>query len=774
MDRPAAAMVREKEKAPKEHSSFHMLVRQLTACYNLEAQELDQLRVENAALRHRVHDAEERQGLGKARCNAEVLGRDGGAILPGTVPKLLPLRGPTTAAGSGCLGRQPGAGDGASCLVPQGSGEISRSMRAAATAGCAECVQPDEDSPKTPGSSVHTGLPKRVHSELSGATLAVGRATSWSFSIGQVTYPPARIWLEKQDGRQIELAARRMRRSHLPKEPHDVKPAGAVKRQGYNYRVQRWIANPASPKRLVWDLVGALLILYDLIVLPLQVCFQLEDTLLTTLGDWLTLLYWTVNMPMSCMVGYSSSGEVVMAPFPILKNYLRAWFWLDLAVVVPDWIFSIASLATQTSRDQNSETVKLFRILRLTRIVRLLRLLKLRKIFKNFDDLLNTECTSILSNVAKMILLMLAINHFVACFWFLVADSQEDSPTWLKEQRFVDQSWQYWYMTALHWSLTQFTPASIDVHPQNIAERTFTVFIVVFGLVGFSYNVGSITGSLSQLRQLAQTESKQFWDLRRFLRQNKVPVRLSLRIQRYLEHAWQSQNKTREIKSIAILGLLSEHLLSELQYELNRIHFIVHPLFKRLCDDCSETMQRLSKTAVSIKHLARDDFLFLPAEKATHMSLVVDGRLDYSRYISVTQETKGECVEYNEDWIAEPILWTQQWVHLGTLTAVKESVLLLVEPDEFRQKLSVNPHAFWLGRRYAEKFLMWLNEQRPEDLSDITQGEDQTEMLSTFIPLQAEAFCQSCSTTREASTPGSGCGSGSGLAGFFSARRGSG
>merc|ERR1719382_2380460 len=165
-------------------------------------------------------------------------------------------------------------------------------------------------------------------------------------------------------------------------------------------------------------------------------------------------------------------------------------------------------------------------------------------------------------------------------------------------------------------------------------------------------------------------------------------------------------------------------------------------------------MQRLSKTAVSTKHLARDDFLFLPAEKATHMSLVVDGRLNYSRYISFIQETRCESVEYNEDWIAEPILWTQQWAHLGTLIAVKESVLLLVEPNEFRLKLSVNPHAFWLGRRYAEKFLMWLNEQRPDDLSDITQGEDRTEMLSTFIPLQAEAFCQS-STAREASTPGS-------------------
>ena len=77
---------------------------------------------------------------------------------------------------------------------------------------------------------------------------------------------------------------------------------------------------------------------------------------------------------------------------------------------------------------------------------------------------------------------------------------------------------------ALHWSLTQFTPASMDVQPQNTIERSglrfplkkrsgksrllqagkvlhsgcFAISVVIFALVGFSYVVGDISSCLMQ------------------------------------------------------------------------------------------------------------------------------------------------------------------------------------------------------------------------------------------------------------------------------------
>ena len=51
-------------------------------------------------------------------------------------------------------------------------------------------------------------------------------------------------------------------------------------------------------------------------------------------------------------------------------------------------------------------------------------------------------------------------------------------------------------------AITQFTPSSMHVQPQNILERTFAISVVIAGLVGFSYLVGSITGSLTELRKM--------------------------------------------------------------------------------------------------------------------------------------------------------------------------------------------------------------------------------------------------------------------------------
>jgi hypothetical protein len=159
----------------------------------------------------------------------------------------------------------------------------------------------------------------------------------------------------------------------------------------------------------------------------------------------------------------------------------------------------------------------------------------------------------------------------------------------------------------------------------------------------------------------------------------------------------------------------------------------IYPFLNRLKEDCPETVQRLSRYAVGTKFVAQNDYLFLPGERATSMYIVSDGQLSYAR-TDRNKDLHREQVDQNEDWIAEPILWTHKWIHLGMLSANKESALLLIFPEPFQKTVSLNPHAFWLGCRYASSFMQWLNDLAPEVLSDITQGETMSSMLEGFIP----------------------------------------
>merc|ERR1719193_668564 len=259
-----------------------------------------------------------------------------------------------------------------------------------------------------------------------------------------------------------------------------------------------------------------------------------------------------------------------------------------------------------------------------------------------------------------MIVLLLIVNHFIACGWWLISVSyQPEVDTWIKVHDFDDATWQYAYTTSFHWSLTQYTPASMHIQPQNFGERLYAVGVVVFALVGFSYVVGSITGSLTQLRAMKEEAAKQFWQLRRYLRKNQVPLLLSLRINRYLEHAWQQQARASDHSRVTILAMLSEQLQSELQSAVTVPHLEIHPLFHYISKVCPVTMQRLAASAMSKMPVAANDSIFLPGEKATHVYFMSEGRLAYIQRPVGQEESKKEHVDAGEHWIAEPVLWVR-------------------------------------------------------------------------------------------------------------------
>jgi len=481
-----------------------------------------------------------------------------------------------------------------------------------------------------------------------------------------------------------------------------------------------FIAFPGSPARLAWDFLGAGFIFYDLVAIPLEV-FDPLNTFFTECIEWLSLIFWTINIFASLSCGYVKDGVTVMIPWKIAVQYCRSWFLIDLLVVVPDWAARIAALSGDKSNGGNS--VRLLGGLRLIRMMRLLRLLKLRRILATVSDQIDSEYVSISANIGKMLLLLLMINHVICCAWYWLGKErrQGGDPSWITRYELEENSWQTAYCISFHWSITQFTPATMEVHPQNFEERFFAIAIVVFALVGFSYVVGSITGSLMQLRSLSNNATQQFWNLRRYLRQHKVPTALSFRIQKYLEHAWQNQHSKSSLKDVKIIELLSERLLSELQCELFVPHLNMHPLFARLNVVSRISMHRLANAAISWKSLARSDSLFILGERATHMSVVVHGCVSYNHLDSEGEE-HAEKVNNSDEWISEPVLWTTSYSHRGTLNAVTECDLILMSPQHFGEVISLNPISYAIACTYAHNLVTWLNDQPLNSLSDVWQG----------------------------------------------------
>jgi len=242
---------------------------------------------------------------------------------------------------------------------------------------------------------------------------------------------------------------------------------------------------------------------------------------------------------------------------------------------------------------------------------------------------------------------------------------------------------------------------------------------VIAGLVGFSYLVGSITGSLAELRKMTEDSVKQFWNLRRFLKKAQVPMSLRIRIEKYLEHAYTLQKSGTEGGNLPILKLLTEQLRNELNCAMSMPHLEVHPLFEFLCETSAVAMQRIATKALTRKLLARGESNFSAGEIAQHMSFVVAGTLHYT-----TKSTgNSEKVTCGEDWITEPAMWISGWMTLGELVAESVSELIEVNSTEFADVIKRTPQIYQRVCTYAANFVQYLNSHNRNDLSDICQGD---------------------------------------------------
>eukprot|EP00931_Biecheleriopsis_adriatica_P085854 TRINITY_DN60639_c0_g1_i1.p1 TRINITY_DN60639_c0_g1~~TRINITY_DN60639_c0_g1_i1.p1 ORF type:complete len:758 (+),score=138.69 TRINITY_DN60639_c0_g1_i1:85-2358(+) len=546
-----------------------------------------------------------------------------------------------------------------------------------------------------------------------------------------------------------------------------------------HHPMRRCLGYPGSPFRTIWDMTGGLLIFYDLITIPLM-SFSLPESDFLNAMNLITLLFWTANMWQSVTVGFVRKGVTIMDPWEIWKNYLKGMFLIDLVVVVPDWVVLLSSIGKPPDAEGSGtdDSVRILRIIRVARIIRLLRILKLKWLIELIKDFLDTDYAAIMFDIVKMIVLLLCINHVVACLWFWIATVSRDSglKSWIHEHGFADKDIGYQYLTSAHWAISQFTPASMDVQPHSWMERLFAICVVVFALIGFAYIVGSITGSLTQLRNMAEQSAKEFSKLRRFLRRNKVPQALSLRIRRYVEFEMSNQKQSLPMSSVSCLKLLSEQLTSELLFEINLPHISVHPLFAFLGLPNSQGAIFISKLAKTFarKQLARGDVEFLPGEQATAMRFVITGRLVYTKVgidpkdaeseedegvlLRVSDEgnddrnsgiRKGKTKELTESdfvwadadqcWLSEPVLWTSAFWHMGVLTAASETTLMQVEEKDFCKTAAQYPQAEALMRLYAQQYVCWLNVLPWEEKSDLMMREDAEDRLLRFIPFQSSS-----------------------------------
>jgi len=520
--------------------------------------------------------------------------------------------------------------------------------------------------------------------------------------------------LEKANEQAIALAGRRT--VPIDEENDSVKDRdGAWAPTDWSkLHCGRLLMHPASLRWTCWTGIGMLVLLYDLVEIPLRLAFPLRASGDQSTLDVVAAAFWTADIVANFMVGYiERDGTEVMCPRRMCLRYMKGWLPVDVFIVGIDWVSALAG----PSALHLSQSAGLARVLRFSRMIRIARIGRIRKFFDELRELLDSEELSMLLGVVYSICCIILLSHMLACMWFaLGCTSSPDYRGWVDAYDMYEEAIEYQYLASLHWSVTQFTPASMHIQPHSVWERLFAISMVLLGMVVFSSFVSNITSSVTHFRQLGAVSERQRWLLKKFLKQHSISYNLSMRINRYASFVHSAQAARVQQRDIPILTELSMPLSQELKTELFAPFLIAISAFDILSNESHEVIRHICNSCISHDLLSEGDAVFRVFEVATGMFVSMRGVLRYRRYLAGNGK-EDLRVEAKQE-ISEAALWTR-WVHAGTMTALMGCDLLKVSGNGFREVLAEFPDAVGIWMPYATSFVGRLS--RSQFCSDVLQ-----------------------------------------------------
>ena len=92
------------------------------------------------------------------------------------------------------------------------------------------------------------------------------------------------------------------------------------------------VLHPGGTARTVWNLLVAVGVLHDLLMVPLYV-FELPESGFLLFLEWTTMLFWNLDCVVSLRTGFYDQGSLVMSPWRIFLHYARSWLLFDASLV---------------------------------------------------------------------------------------------------------------------------------------------------------------------------------------------------------------------------------------------------------------------------------------------------------------------------------------------------------------------------------------------------------------------------------------------------------
>lgn len=451
---------------------------------------------------------------------------------------------------------------------------------------------------------------------------------------------------------------------------------------------------PQSRPRLLWDVLGIIVVSWDIIVTPLHLLWFGESELFETdLIDFIVNIFWTVDIALTFRTGYYWRGRLMMQPAAIAKRYVRTWLLFDVLIVLPEWAALLANTVVAP--------VTILRVVRLVRFLRLLRVAKVQRIWHDVMSRINSPALSMVLRLCVRIAAIACSLHILACCWHYLGTTSLNG--WIDASLARSETLSFRYAVALNFVCAMIHGYS-NVYPITLHERVFSCATSMICLVTVALFVSSTTNMLRGDRYFKAGYYERA--VKSFLQRHSIESSLAVRMQKVV--ADESRLLEQREQDDQVVALLPINVLKDLQLQVRGTKFRRRSrIFSFLGDLYPHFFRQMCFEAVHNEYARETDILFHADEVCGTVRCVAAGELEYYLTDDSTKEVVGERVSRGK-WISELAFWTS-FKHFGKLEVNRDCWVLSLKLADFDHAVTVYKEVHYSLALYAKQALLYVN-----------------------------------------------------------------
>jgi len=496
-----------------------------------------------------------------------------------------------------------------------------------------------------------------------------------------------------------------------PEDPYEKKPDDEAPEE----KKKKMTFDPDSEFFRNWDIFTTVLLIFTAVVTPFEVAFldtdlSIPSSLFLFILNRMVDLGFVVDIVFTFFLPYQDEhGHYVKDLGKIANNYMRGWFPIDIASILP---FDSVTAASNSTSGPLAK-LKSIRIIRLLRLMKLLRVLRGMRIFSRIES--RIEINYNVLKLQQFVVGLIWVTHILACTFMMLHDLQwdmkkctgdEDQPcTWLMQYELSsytgtgsaggiqDSPTGVLYMICLYWALGEITGNGDLPGPTNTAERMYLLCINITAV----FINAMIIGGVVAIIEAFNTRKQEFYDsmdnLNTFLREKGIKStdrNLCQRLrQYYLFKEYHGGNDASVWEDV--LERVSPTLMGEVANGMHSAWMNKVPYFqgvdRRTGLDWSISTKFRVEVALSIQSEVYAPFepIYSIEDPADSLVVVERGLVGCGGRLIRKDQTFGQDVFLNDDGTMHRTQYANALSHLMILKVPGETLHTLLEKPENEQ-----------------------------------------------------------------------------------------